>query len=316
MLFLRKKESLIFIRFRPAVCRSLLFFSGDAGRRDWSVLDKGIMTKKEKWILVTGASTGIGRAAAEYLAANGFNVYACARKQADLDELAAIDNITSIELDVTKDEDVADAADFVRKQGTGLYGLLNNAGVANAGPLMDLDVGEIEKQFDINLFGVHRVTKAFFPFLLESKGRIVMMSSDSGFFATPFFGPYCSAKFALEGYSDSLRRELMTLGVKVVIIQPGRINTPIWDKGERLLAGFSGSIFEKQARALGEYAIRKGKTTGLPPVEAAEAVFKAFTRKKPKLRYLIAPNKKKYYIIKVLPGIIVDRMIKKELDEI
>lgn len=272
------------------------------------------MADQDKWILVTGASTGIGRAAAQYLAGAGFKVYAGARKPSDLNELAAMDNVVPLRLDVTNDEDVSAAFEYVSGQGTGLFGLLNNAGVALAGPLMDLDVDEIKKQFDISLMGVHRVTRAFFPLLLKAKGRIVMMSSDSGFFATPFFGPYCSAKFALEGYSDSLRRELMSLGIKVVIVQPGRINTPIWDKGEPLLDGFAGSIFEKQARALGEYAIRKGKSTGLPPVEVGKIVYEAFTRENPKLRYLIAPSKTKYYLIKVLPGFMVDRMIKKELD--
>ncbi|MBD3256517.1 MAG: SDR family NAD(P)-dependent oxidoreductase, partial [Candidatus Lokiarchaeota archaeon] len=152
--------------------------------------------------------------------------------------------------------------------------------------------------------------------LLESKGRIIMISSDSGFFATPFFGPYCSSKFALEGYSDSLRRELLIFGVKVVIIEPGRVNTSIWDKGEESLKilkeKLKGSIFEKYAKAVGEHAIKKGKTEGLNPKKIAELVHKILNHKNPKTRYLIAPDKMRYRIIKILPDKMIDKKFKKE----
>ncbi|TFF88794.1 MAG: SDR family oxidoreductase [Promethearchaeota archaeon] len=269
--------------------------------------------KEKKFILITGASTGIGRATAEYLAQNGFHVYAGARKQQDLDDLNEIDGIVSVRLDVQKSEDISDVVKFIKKRKTGLYGLINNAGVAYAGPLMDMPIEFMKHQFDVNLLGVHRVTKAFFPFVYQSKGRIVMVSSDSGFFATPFFGPYSSSKFALEGYSDSLRRELLLHGVKVIIIEPGRINTPIWDKGERLFDEFSESIFSERAKKIGEYAINKGKTEGLPPVEVAKAIYIALSKKKPKLRYLIAPNKFEYKMIKLLPETWVDKKVKKKL---
>jgi hypothetical protein len=272
------------------------------------------MESEKKWVLVTGASTGIGRATAEYLAANGFSVYAGARKQTDLEDLEEIENINSIKLDVTKQEDIDAAVDYINNKKTGLYGIVNNAGVAYAGPLMDTPMDFMQHQFDVNVFGVHRITKAFFPFIYESKGRIVMMSSDSGFFATPFFGPYSSSKFALEGYADSLRRELLLHDIKVIIIQPGRIKTPIWDKGERLFDEFpEDSIFAEKAEKIGRYAIDKGKTSGLPPVKVAKLIFKALTKKKPKLRYLIAPNKFEYLLIKILPSKMVDGMVKKKL---
>jgi short-subunit dehydrogenase len=267
----------------------------------------------EKWILVTGASTGIGRATAEYIAQNGFHVYAGARKKQDLDGLAQIPNIIPLQLDVTKQSDIELALSEIKKRGTGLYGVVNNAGIAVAGPLMDIPVEEIEENFNVNVFGIHRVTKACFPLLLESKGRIVMMSSDSGFFATPFFGPYCSTKFAVEGYADSLRRELLLYDVKVVLVQPGRITTPIWDKGEHLMQKFQGSIFAKEAKGIGDYAIRKGKTAGMNPVEVGKVVYQALTVPKPKLRYLVANNKMKYRMVKILPATTVDNMIRKEL---
>ena len=154
----------------------------------------------------------------------------------------------------------------------------------------------------MNFFGVHRITRAFLPMIMRSKGRIVMISSDSGFFATPFFGPYCASKFALEGYSDSLRRELLLCGAGVVIIQPGRVATPIWDKGEKFLGKFNASTFAEPARKIGEHAVRKGKSTGLPPMDIAVKVHEALTAKDPRLRYLVARNALKYLLVKILPA--------------
>ncbi|MFX0098815.1 MAG: SDR family oxidoreductase [Candidatus Hodarchaeota archaeon] len=271
--------------------------------------------KTSKWILVTGASTGIGRATAEQLASNGFKVYAGARKQADLDALQEMDNITAVKLDVTKKEDVESVLKQVAKSNEGLFGLVNNAGIAIAGPLMDMPDEDIYQQIEVNVMGVHRVTRAFFPLLLESKGRIVMMSSNSGFWAAPFFGPYNLSKFALEGYSDTLRRELLLYDVKVIIIQPGSIHTEIWEKGRALVEKFRGSIFEKEAEQIGEYAIRKGTTEGLSPVLVAKAVYEALTKDKPKLRYLIAPDMFRNKMLKILPGRKIDNIILKKLKQ-
>jgi len=275
---------------------------------------------KNKWVVVTGASTGIGRASAELLASHGFNVYAGVRKESDLQEFKQMDRVQPLKLDVTKPDEVQAAFQYIHDKGTGLYGLVNNAGIARGGPLMDLPDKDLVAQFEVNLMGVHRVSRAMFPLLLASKGRIIMISSDSGFFATPFFGPYCASKFALEGYSDALRRELLPFGVKVVIIQPGRVTTPIWNKGEALLAEarqtFEGSIFADMALKIGEYAISKGKTSGLPPRDIAKMIHKTLTVKNPKLRYLIAPSTLKYRMIKVLPGRMVDKMIEKEMGEL
>jgi short-subunit dehydrogenase len=147
-----------------------------------------------------------------------------------------------------------------------------------------------------------------------------MISSDSGFFATPFFGPYCSSKFAVEGYSDSLRRELLIFGVKVVIIEPGRVNTSIWEKGEELLKllleRLKGSIFEKIAVEVGKYAIEKGKTEGLNPREIAKVIHKILLIKEPKTRYLIAPDKMRYRLIKILPDKTIDKKFEKEFKKI
>ena len=143
-----------------------------------------------------------------------------------------------------------------------------------------------------------------------------MISSNSGFFAAPFFGPYCSSKFALEGYSDALRRELLLYNVKVIIIQPGRIKTPIWDKGEEFLGKFDGSIFEKEAYEIGKYTIEKGKNNSLDPSQVAKIIFTSLTKKNPKNRYMVVPDKFRNKLLKILPTKRIDKMIKKELAEI
>jgi len=270
---------------------------------------------KNKWILITGASTGIGRAATEYLASVGFSIYACARKESDIKELNNIENVKAIKLDVTDESSIQEAFKIITDSKTGLFGLINNAGITKVGPLMDLPTQDIIDQFEVNLFGVHRVTTALFPLLLESKGRIVMISSNSGFFGAPFMGPYCSSKYALEGYSDSLRRELLIYGVKVIIIQPGRIQTEIWGKVEKTIEDFDNqtSIFEKEARAIGNYSLRKAKTDSLDPIEVAFLIHEALITEKPKTRYIIVPDKFRNRLLKFLSDKRIDKIIEKEL---
>jgi len=274
------------------------------------------MTNNRPSVLVTGASTGIGLAITQYLASRGMHVFAGARKQEALESLAKNPNVTPIPLDVTKAENIKQAKKIIEEKTAGLFALVNNAGIGNGGPLMDVSVEDLRAQFEVNLFGVHQITQAVFPLLLKAKGRIVMMSSDSGFFATPFFGPYCSSKFALEGYSDSLRREIIPYGVKVIIIEPGRITTPIWDKGEKCLNKYADSLFAVEAQAIGKYAIRKGKTAGLSPLEVAKTVYQVLTVPNPKLRYIVAENKFEYQMMKILPASYVDKLTLKKVQKV
>jgi NAD(P)-dependent dehydrogenase (short-subunit alcohol dehydrogenase family) len=276
------------------------------------------MSNNPKSILVTGANSGIGQATAEYLVSQGFHVYAGTRNTNALGDLCKNPNISPVKLDVTNTEDIIEVKKLVEQNGTGLFGLVNNAGITQAGPLMNVIVEDLRDQFEVNLFGIHQITQALFPLLLQAKGRIVMMSSVSGFFATPFVGPYCSSKFALEGYSDSLRREIISYGVKVILIEPGRIVTPIWNKGEKFLKNvkYSHSIFWKEAKAMGEYAILKGKTSGLPPIEVAKTVYNALTSAKPKLRYIVANNHFEYILMKIFPACFVDRLLLKKVHEV
>ncbi len=181
----------------------------------------------QKAVLVTGASTGIGREIAETLAENGFFVYAGARKQKDLDALNAIDNIKSVRLDVTQQDEIDAAVETVRAGGKGLYGLVNNAGVYIGGPLIDVDIEEVKWLMDVNVFGVYRVTQAFAPMIIESKGRITTIGSISGTLSGRFSGPYSMSKHAIEAFTDSLATEMQKFDVHVSVIEPGNYNSEI-----------------------------------------------------------------------------------------
>ena len=274
------------------------------------------MNISDQYILITGANSGIGRACTEYLALKGFKIYAGARKKEDIEALNKIKNVKAVKIDVTDDQTIREAFNYIKNENSSLFAIINNAGIASAGPLMDISTNDLIDQFNVNLIGIHRITTSFFPLLLKSKGRIIMISSNSGFFAAPFFGPYCSSKFALEGYSDALRRELLLYDVKVVIIQPGRIKTSIWDKGEKLLLKFKGSMFEKEAYVIGKYAIEKAKSDSLDPLQVAKVIFTTLTIKNPKNRYMIVPDMFRNELLKVLPSKRIDKIIKKELIKI
>lgn len=272
------------------------------------------MTRENRrWVLVTGASTGIGRATAEFLAGHGFGVYAGARKMEDLAALGSVPQVVPVQLDVQRAADVQAALDRITAAGTGLFGIVNNAGIARAGPLMDVPVEDLIEQFDVNLFGVHRVTRAFLPLVVAGRGRVVMISSDSGFFAAPFFGPYCSSKFALEGYADALRREMSLLGVTVVIVEPGRVVTPIWNKGEALLGRAFTSSLAPLAMKVGRHALESGKTKGLSPASVGRVIHQILVAKRPKARYLVAREKMSYGLLRFLPAGMVDALVAKKL---
>ena len=182
----------------------------------------------DKPVLVTGASTGIGRKTVELLIDNGKSVYATARRKEDLDELDKIENTTAIKLDITKPVEIQQAVKFIRERDTGLYGLVNNAGIANAGPVFTHSEEAMFEMFDINVFGVHRMTNAVLPFLFESgKGRIVITGSISGILTAPFFGLYSMGKHALEAYADALHLNLKESGIGVSIIEPGNFKSEI-----------------------------------------------------------------------------------------
>jgi NAD(P)-dependent dehydrogenase (short-subunit alcohol dehydrogenase family) len=235
--------------------------------------------------LVTGASTGIGRACAERLAARGHHVLAGVRSEAD-----APPGTEALRLDVTDEGDVAAAAERV---GGELQVLVNNAGIAVNGPVETLPVQEWRRQIEVNFLAQVAMTRALLPALLAARGTVVNMSSIGGRMALPLLGPYNASKFALEAFSDSLRREVAPLGVRVAVIEPGRIATPVWRKSLAEADALLGEMPE-DARRRYDRTIRflrreaeRAADDGDPPSKVADAVEHAVTARRPRTRYVI-----------------------------
>ncbi len=242
-----------------------------------------------KAILVTGASSGIGLRITEVLAGNGFYVYAGARKAADLERLDAMENVSSVRLDVTVDEDIAAAVDFIEEQGRGLWGVVNNAGVARYGSLQSGPESDVRFTFDINVFGPFRVNQAFLPMLLESGGRTSIIGSINGFIPNANDGGYAASKFAVEGYTDSLAMELADSGVHVAIVEPGAYKSRIREKYvANVLAEESSTVDEETRKSLQEFVV--SNETMKEPTEVAEAVLHLMSSDAPKVRYMVTPN--------------------------
>jgi len=246
----------------------------------------------QKAVLVTGASTGIGRKITEVLAARGVFVYAGARKEKDLKELDAIDNVQSIRLDVTIQEDIDAAVETISNEGRGLYGLVNNAGVAILAPLIEVEESELDFIFDVNIYGPYRISKAFSPLIIESKGRITTISSISGILSGTFFGPYSMSKHAMEAYSDSLAREMGKLDVKVSVVEPGNytsaIGTTLKKRMDARGIDLADSLYQEEMQAIVDRAGDRSQYK--EPDEVAEAVYHALFDPTPKMRYMVVPN--------------------------
>jgi NAD(P)-dependent dehydrogenase (short-subunit alcohol dehydrogenase family) len=246
----------------------------------------------QKAVLVTGASSGIGRKITEVLASRGVYVYAGARKAEDLKALDTLENVTSIRLDVTIQSEIDAAVETVRVAGRGLYGLVNNAGVAILAPLIEVEESELDFLFDVNIYGPYRVTKAFAPLLIESRGRITTISSISGILSGTFFGPYSMSKHAMEAYGDSLAREMRRFDVRVSLVEPGNYKSDIGlSLLKRLRAGgtdFTDSAYrEDLERIVSRVGQREDQAE---PDAVAEAVFHALFDDNPKMRYMVVPN--------------------------
>lgn len=278
----------------------------------------------DRAVVVTGASTGIGRAAVAKAVREGAHVFASVRKQEDADSLKSEfgEAVTPLLFDVADEAAVRAGAAQVAQAlgGRRLWGLVNNAGIAVPGPLLHLDTDELRRQFEINLFGVHNVTRAFSDVLgadpdrTGKPGRIVMISSVGGQNGSPFVGPYSASKFALEGYSQSLRRELMLYGIDVIVVGPGAIATPIWDKAEKEdLKRFSNTPYAPMVARVADYMVAQGKV-GLPASDVGDLIWFCLSDPKPKTRYHIL---RKPFMDRTLPRILnprtVDKVIAKRL---
>jgi NAD(P)-dependent dehydrogenase (short-subunit alcohol dehydrogenase family) len=274
-----------------------------------------------KSVVVTGASTGIGWGCAKVLAEKGFRVFGSVRKEADADRLSREfgASFTPLVFDVTDSAAIRTAADRVQAAlgGEALDGLVNNAGIAVAGPLLYIDPDEVRRQLEVNVVGQVLVTQAFAPLLAaqgkENAGRIVMISSVGGRNASPFMGPYNASKFALEGLSESLRRELMLLGIDVIVVAPGAVATPIWDKAEQIdISRYDNTPYAKSLKGVRDYMLVNGRK-GLKPEVLGRAVWHALTTRNPRTRYTVTPDPFQNFLMTTLPKRMVDRMIAKRL---
>ena len=270
-----------------------------------------------KTVVITGASTGIGRSTAEYLAVNGWQVFAGVRKEKDGVALTEADaHIKHILLDVTNPEQVDAAVETIRAalEGQKLAGLINNAGIANMGPLAVQPLDQFKAHFDVNVFGLLRASQAFAPLLgmdesLAGKpGRIVNITSVGGRLASPFLGAYTATKHAVESMTDSLRRELVIFGIDAIAVGPGAVKTPIWDKAEDANSSnpYSNSPWAKPIDKFSETMLEGGRT-GLDPEVIAKTIENALTAKKPKARYAPVPDKLTNFTLPMLlPKRVVD----------
>lgn len=270
-------------------------------------------------VVVTGASSGIGEACARRLAALGFTVFAGVRKAGDGARLQrGIPGVTPLLLDVTDAGSIAQAAQAVREAtgDRGLAGLVNNAGVAVPAPVEHQPIDDFRRQLEVNLVGQVAVTQALLPHLRAARGRIVNISSIGGKVAVPLLGAYAASKFGLEGFSDSLRRELRPWGIRVVVIEPGTIATPIWEKGIASGDALEASLSEQAKRDYGPLiatvrtASEQGARTGLPPDAVAKDVAHALTAQRPKTRYLVGREaKSRALAARILGDRFIDRAV-------
>ena len=247
----------------------------------------------QKSILVTGASTGIGRHLAESLAKEGYHVYAGARKDKDLKELDAMENITAVQLDVTKQDQVDAAVDMIAKKGTGLYALVNNAGVGGGGEVIDTPVADQTFVYDVNVEGVYRITKAFAPMVIESKGRVITTGSIAGTLsAFPGFSAYAGSKHWIEAWTDSFAEEMKPVGVTVSVVEPGNYKSNIRrssvQRRMEKVKSTGGEITEEMKEA--SKATAERELSYKEPVEVTAAFMHALFDDKPLRRYVVVPN--------------------------
>ncbi len=272
--------------------------------------------------LITGASTGIGRATALRLAASGWTVLAGVRKTADGEELRAAggERVLPVELDVTDAAQIARAAERVSKTAPGgLDALVNNAGSAVGGPLELLAMDDLRRQFDVNFFAHVAVTQALIPALRRARGRIVLISSVGGLVTTPYMGPYHASKYALEAAGNALRMELARSHVQVALVEPGSVATPIWEKNrgqadfvvpEELREQY-GHVPAAMAKALDNTARR-----GIPPERVAQTIERALSARRMRARYIVGADAHvMVWASRLLPDLVFDRVVRRAVGD-
>jgi NAD(P)-dependent dehydrogenase (short-subunit alcohol dehydrogenase family) len=269
-------------------------------------------------VVVTGASTGIGRATALLLDSRGYRVFAGVRKESDASDLAkdGSDRLTPITIDVTKAEQIEAAKQEVGEAvgDEGLAGLVNNAGVGNGGPVETLDLQDLRNVLEVNLVGQVAVTQAFLPLIRRRKGTIVFIASIGGRIGSPYMSPYNTSKFGIEALGECLRTEVAPWDIDVVVVEPGSIDTPIWSKGAETIDEQTEQMSEGAKRLYGkqlermDQVLKDTASRGIPPEKVAEAVHDAISSDKPRHRYLVGTDAK---IAARLKGTLPDRVFSK-----
>ena len=270
-------------------------------------------------VVVTGSSTGIGRACVLHLDRLGFAVFAGVRKEVDAEALGAAgsDRLRPLTLDVTEPEQIAAAVQTVAEASPArVAGLVNNAGVGVGGPLELIPIDDFRRQIEVNLIGQIAVTQAFLPALRKARGRVVFLSSIGGLNANPYMSPYHASKFGIEAVGDALRQEMRQFGVEVSIVEPGLVATPMWDKGRDSAHAIKDRLTAEDERLYGEKVARMGEVLekvgarGVPPEKVAEAIGHALTAKRPKTRYLVGADARMTLLMRrLVPDRIRDRIV-------
>jgi NAD(P)-dependent dehydrogenase (short-subunit alcohol dehydrogenase family) len=268
-------------------------------------------------VVVTGASTGIGEATAKHLAQLGYRVLAGVRNDADFERLRSVPGIDPVMLDITDEDHIAALVEFIdRTEPGGLHGLVNNAGIGTVGPIETMSMQQWRDIIAVNILGTVAITTALLPTLFKGRGRIVNIGSGGGRVAFPFFGPYTTSKFAMEGFTDALRREIGAHGVKVVCVEPGVVSSAIYDKS-------LGASYERTARLTPEQnkryktrldsahnAAEDAKVNAKPPSVVAPAVAKALSARWPRTRYVVGWDSRTAVICsRLLPDRVIDFII-------
>jgi NAD(P)-dependent dehydrogenase (short-subunit alcohol dehydrogenase family) len=268
---------------------------------------------KGEAVVITGASTGIGAASAELIARSGFTVFAGIRSDADAARLGALHgSIKPVRLDVTDSASIEAAARLVASSGLQLHGVVNNAGIAVGGPLEFLPLDLLRRQYEVNVFGPVAVTQAFLPQLREHRGRVIFVGSVSGRLAVPMLAAYSSSKFALRAIADAMRRELARAGVRVSLVEPANVATPIWRKGRDSRDEMRRRLGPKAVEHYGQeleslFQTAEAERTAMPVERVSEAILHALTARRPKTHYLIGSRLAS--VVGALPASVQDRLM-------
>ena len=290
------------------------------GRQEISLTLGESISMNKKSVLITGASTGIGKACAIYLDKLGFKVFAGVRKEKDIDILKeeASNKLKPIILDVTIAETINNAVEIISNEAAyPLFGLVNNAGIGISGVLEATPEIQLKKLLEVNVIGLHAVTRSFLPLLRKNTGRVVNIGSSASFIAGPGASSYSASKFAVRALSDSLRLELQPLGMFVSLVAPGAIESDIWDKAkvykEELRKSVAQDVLETYRLLITAGDAIVDLIKPIPAFEVAKAVAHGLTSKKPKYVYLVGKDAQKAYTFSKLPKSLLNWLIIKHI---